>query len=85
MVFRRPLFLWYYEKISENGFDLPEVAQKLKNFRNAKTDTWVILELYHKIMLGYSDENIEDLPCGEKDCLLILLSWLIDIPLLIAI
>lgn len=38
------------------------------------------LELFHKVMLSYTDENIEGLPFGEKDCLLILLNWLVDIP-----
>ncbi len=73
-----------YEKLGKIGFDTPEDAEKLKNYRYANSDTWVALELYHKVMLAYSDENIEDLPFGEKDCLLILLSWLIDIPSLTA-
>ena len=74
-----------YEKLGKIGFDTPEDAEKLKNYRYANSDTWLALELYHKVMLAYSDENIEDLPFGEKDCLLILLSWLIDMPSLTAI
>lgn len=74
-----------YKKLGKIGFDTPEDAEKLKNYRYANSDTWIALELYHKVMLAYSDENIEDLPFGEKDCLLILLSWLIDIPSLTAI
>ncbi|MCI7169752.1 hypothetical protein MSB04_04915 [bacterium] len=69
-----------YEKLEKIGFSSPEDAQKLKNYRYAETDTWVVLELFHKVMLAYADENIEDLPFGEKDCLLILLNWLVDIP-----
>ena len=67
-------------KLEKIGFSSPEDAQKLKNYRYAETDTWVVLELFHKVMLAYADENIEDLPFGEKDCLLILLNWLVDIP-----
>lgn len=67
-------------KLEEIGLYSFEDAQKLKNYRYVKSDTWMTLELFHKVMLSYTDENIEGLPFGEKDCLLVLLNWLVDIP-----
>lgn len=69
-----------YKKLNKIRVDTPKDAVMLKNYRYTNSDTWITLELYHKVMLAYSDDNIEDLPFGEKDCLLILLNWLSDIP-----
>ena len=69
-----------YKKLEKLGFCTSKDAKKIKMFRYAKSSTWTVLELYHKVMIAYSDNNIENLPFGEKDCLLILLNWLSDIP-----
>ena len=69
-----------YDKMTYIGSGSIDDAESLCCFRFAKPDTWEILEMYHRLILNYPDENIEGLPFGEKDNLIILLCWLVDIP-----
>lgn len=70
-----------YSKLNEADFYfLPEDAENLTKYRRAEPGTWETLELFHKIIFSYPEGNIEGMTFSEKESLLILLYWLVDIP-----
>ena len=69
------------DKLEKARFNFcPEDVEKLKNYRHAEPETWQALELFHRVILSYPKENIEELPFTEGASLLIFLHWLVSIP-----
>lgn len=69
-----------YKKMLDIGFCSLEYAEEIKIFRNTNLNIWKILGIFHQLILIYANKNTKDLAIEECNSLLILLSWLVQIP-----
>ena len=70
-----------YEKMESVKYSFcPEDAESLTKYRYAEPKIWQVLELFHKVIQSYPEENIKGMSFSESTGLLVFLRWLAFIP-----